>query len=280
MITIRPYSGLANRMRAIDSVISITKNQNSTFRIIWENNIVLNCEFENLFLVPPGVEMISKKTVLPDLAIRIINRIRKSLRKIKIYFPLGYDKYLFEKELKSLSRSNYDFHLLNSDEKVYIESQNRFFENDSPFINFIPIPLIQQKIDSCIKKYHANTIGVHIRRGDNEKSTNESPLAGFITLMKTEIEKDINVLFFLATDSVEIENSLHKQFPDRILSNNKVLDRNSIIGMQDALTDMMCLAKTRKIFGSYWSSFSETAAAIGQIDLIVVRKPDSDNLKL
>lgn len=35
---------------------------------------------------------------------------------------------------------------------------------------------------------------------------------------------------------------------------------------------MLCLSKTRKISGSYWSSFSETAASIGNIELIVVRK--------
>ncbi|MDR2121881.1 MAG: hypothetical protein LBP34_02035 [Flavobacteriaceae bacterium] len=40
----------------------------------------------------------------------------------------------------------------------------------------------------------------------------------------------------------------------------KVLDRNLKQGIQDAVVDMFCLANTQKIYGFYWSSYSEIAA--------------------
>ncbi len=272
MITVKPYSGLANRMRAIDSVLALTKNHNTNIHIIWECNSVLNCDFEDLFLAIPGTKVILNRIAMPELAMRIIKKLVKLLRKIHLYLPLGYNKYLFENELKTLNNSNYDFKLLNSIDKVYIESQNSFFENETPFRSFIPIPQIKEKIDRCISRYTLNTVGVHIRRGDNEKSIIGSPLEGFIELMEKEIENDKDVMFFLATDSIDTEEILQTRFQRRILSNTKVLNRNSTEGIQDALIDMMCLSKTRKILGSYWSSFSETAASIGNIELIVVKK--------
>ena len=44
-------------------------------------------------------------------------------------------------------------------------------------------------------------------------------------------------------------------------------------GMVDALVDLVCLSRTTKIFGSYWSAFSETAAALGETEVIVLQNP-------
>ena len=39
--------------------------------------------------------------------------------------------------------------------------------------------------------------------------------------------------------------------------------------MQDALIDLWCLAASRKIIGSYWSSFTDTAADMGGIEKVI-----------
>ena len=51
------------------------------------------------------------------------------------------------------------------------------------------------------------------------------------------------------------------------------ISRTTQQGMVDALVDLVCLSRTPKIFGSYWSSFSETAAALGETELIVLQNP-------
>ena len=46
----------------------------------------------------------------------------------------------------------------------------------------------------------------------------------------------------------------------------------SYYAIKDALIDLYGLSRCRLILGSYWSSFSETAAAIGGSELLIVRE--------
>lgn len=43
-------------------------------------------------------------------------------------------------------------------------------------------------------------------------------------------------------------------------------------GIADAVVDLFILSRTQRLYGSYWSSFSEVAAQIGNIPLEIVRK--------
>ena len=55
-----------------------------------------------------------------------------------------------------------------------------------------------------------------------------------------------------------------------IISNEtRDLSRDSVNGVKDALLDLMCLSKTDKIIGSYFSSFTDIAADINGIPKIV-----------
>ena len=66
------------------------------------------------------------------------------------------------------------------------------------------------------------------------------------------------------------EEILQKEFPGRIFSNsNRMLQRDSQEGMNDAVIDLYCLSYCKKIIGSYWSSFSETAAALYGAELLI-----------
>ena len=69
---------------------------------------------------------------------------------------------------------------------------------------------------------------------------------------------------------MEEEKRLREVFPDRILSNqNRCLRRDSREGIQDALLDLYSLASTRKIIGSYFSSFTDIAADMHKIPLVI-----------
>lgn len=69
-----------------------------------------------------------------------------------------------------------------------------------------------------------------------------------------------------------IKDDLKKRFGESIITYNAELSRASENGMKDALIELLVLSKTKKIFGSWWSSYSEMAAKIGNIDLEILKK--------
>jgi hypothetical protein len=90
--------------------------------------------------------------------------------------------------------------------------------------------------------------------------------------MKELLTADETTHFFLATDDVNVELELKLIFGDRIISPPKDLSRQTVAGIQAAVVDLFVLAGTGRILGSYWSSFSEVAAWIGDIPLVVIKK--------
>ena len=90
--------------------------------------------------------------------------------------------------------------------------------------------------------------------------------------MDEYLMKDQHIKFFLATDSPDVEESIKSNYGDRIITHDKTLARNTVSGMQDSLIDLYCLARTNRIIGSFYSSFSEVAAKINNIELVQVYK--------
>lgn len=76
----------------------------------------------------------------------------------------------------------------------------------------------------------------------------------------------------MATDDLETENELIEKFTYKIITYKKELSRNTKKGIIDALIDLYCLSKTKYIFGSYWSSFSDIASRIGKIEVVTIKK--------
>lgn len=83
--------------------------------------------------------------------------------------------------------------------------------------------------------------------------------------MKEEIKMNNDVCFYLASDSMEEKKRLTAIFGDRIITHWKPVSRSTPEGMQDALVELYTLSRTQKMIGSYYSSYSETAAEIGNI---------------
>jgi hypothetical protein len=269
-ITIKPFGGLANRMRAIDSAHTLARKFNIPLEIVWEMSFELNCSFSKLFLIQSSISVVEYK--ITGFRKRISDSSIRYLRKFGIHFPLGYTKYLYDDEVLRLNRQHYDYEGLKSFPAIYINTVNRFYYDEFALKSFIPIPELQKKISDCTLNFNEHTIGIHIRRSDNIQSITHSPIEDFIYLMKKESELNQDTLFYLATDSPTDEKVLMEAFPGRIISLTKTLDRNSEKGIQDALVDLYCLSKTVKIFGSYYSSFSEVAAQINKIELIQIYK--------
>lgn len=270
MITIKPFGGLGNRMRALDSSYWLAKELDEPIHLIWEKNTELNCSFQKLFEIPRG--MTYEEHSASKNKVALIKRLNKGLRAVGFKIPKGFDHYLFEKDIIELRKRSFDFKEIEKYNNVYINTSEPFHQTNNAFSFFKPVITLQKVIDAYTQQFSQNTIGIHIRRTDNENAIKYSPLTDFLDIMKKEIVKNPEINFFLATDSAEVNDRIKDSMGDRIITHPKVLDRNSDQGIEDALVDIYCLSECNKIIGSYFSSFSEVAAQINNINLHQIYK--------
>ncbi|WP_338764825.1 hypothetical protein WAF17_00385 [Bernardetia sp. ABR2-2B] len=300
-IVVQPTGGLCNRLRAIESVLQLLKTTDQTdyITVIWENNHELGASYESLFLPNNKIRVIEtlpftgKSMLNPSRMAKLWNvippteenyqksyRIRQILGREK-----GFDKIIYQDEMFQIVKNKYDFNDLKEYDSIYLVSCFDFeidytnkYSMDSetmniPFSDFVVHDSIQNEIYQITKDFKNSTIGLHIRRTDHIGAIEKSPLSIFIENITKEITLNDKTTFFLATDDKETERELIKLFGKRIVINqNKAFDRDSEKGVQDAFIDVACLSKTSKIYGSHASSFSETAAKMGKIPLIICEK--------
>ena len=99
----------------------------------------------------------------------------------------------------------------------------------------------------------------------------------FMEKAEEEFSNNNNTKIFLATDDEYVKKTFKSRFADKIITSMNLADRNSIIGIQDGLAELYTLARTSKIYGSAWSTFSEIAAKIGNIELEIILKNHSNH---
>ena len=266
MITIKPEGGLCNRLRALGSALALSRHINTKLHLIWQLDSVINCPFEQLFKTPQNVTVSDSRYSYSDIF--IIRKIQKLASRLRLSYK--YDKVLSSEKVAKHRTNNSYFEELTEYQSVYISSYSIFYPYISVLNEIKPVPQIQEIINSYTQQFNEFTVGIHIRRTDNEMSIAHSPTDEFVRLMEVEMQQDPNVRFFLATDSVEVESQLSHEFPGKIITHKKNLDRKISKAAQDALVDLMCLSGTKKIIGSYHSSFSRIAAQINELDLHVV----------
>lgn len=257
MIIIQPEGGLCNRMRAVCSALELAKRKHTKLIILWYCNEDLNAPFELLFKPIKGIKVInySSSKDFRRLFLRKISRMKMDDKDIIANRVNGELDKVYVENIKL---------------PLYICTFAQFYNIEEQFKIFQPAKPIKEKIGMVLKKYSTYTVGVHIRRTDQEKSIEYSKTENFIDLMKKEFLKNSNVKFYLATDDFEEEKNIRKEFPKSIISNsNRNLSRDSREGMLDAVIDLYCLSNCQKIIGSYWSSFTDVAAAINGLEKLI-----------
>lgn len=266
MLTIVPMGGLCNRLRVVLSALALSHDYDGQIRIEWGATPECKAWFEDLF-VPLNSGRLS-----------IVHRHWWAFpsRKAHLHLPrlarylLGYtcqhDDYA-PKTSDDVAK------MLRSHKKVYISSGSTLADYPPECLRRLkPRMELQQRIDKLCRQFTDHMVGVHVRRTDNAKSISGSPLTAFVKAMRREVAADSSVHFFLASDDHEVKTQLQRLFPHRIVTQERPVERHTLAGMHDALVDLWCLAATSHVLGSYWSSFSETAAEIGHIPLTVVRE--------
>ena len=273
-LTLVPVGGLANRMKAIDAAIQLISGTDLALRIYWFRDKGLNCRFDQLFqpLDLPQVSLI-EATSFDSFS---YDRPRKRNLYIPRFFQSFYfDDCVYEAEATQRMYQHFDFRSWAINKRTYLASCVYFFPPapDARLFQFFhPVPALQQRIDEVSRTFGNRCVGVHIRRTDNLSSINESPTKLFVDRMQMMVQSDEDTCFYLASDSSEEKSKMKATFGKRILTSVTDLSRNSVQGIQDALVELYVLSKTKMILGSVKSSYSETAAQIGQIECQFMKK--------
>ncbi len=269
MITLNCDGGLCNRMRAIDAAVEFSKNAQQPLQVIWNINDGLNCPYNELFQANKNFTIINKKWYHYTGQPRHHSFLR-SLPQIAIE-KLFFDKVFYENDKFNKDILECNPQSLTSYKKIYITNSNNFLKTPRNYNLFEPVNTIQTIIDEQKKQFVQHVIGVHIRRTDNSISIANSTDQAFEKEMKMQIAAQPNTIFFIATDDANTEEKFRKLFPNKIISYKKIYGRNNKKGIQDAVVDLYLLASTKKVLASFYSSFSEAAAAIGNIPLQVIK---------
>jgi hypothetical protein len=253
-------------MRAVDSAIALARENDWGLTVHWrQQRGILNCRFDRLFEPIPGIQ----------------------LREIH-GMPRGFDDSwrsrlvrwynggiaISRQESGALLSQGVDPRAWNAHKNIFIISYSRFHHNVHQYADFIPNADLRALVDVETRDFSRETIGVHIRRTDNTNSIEHSPLDRFEAAIRSELGKSERHRCYVASDSLETKEHLQRMFGDRVLCNMVQADRDSPAGVVQAAIELYALSRTQRIYGSYWSSFSHTAAHIGHIPEYTVLKDE------
>lgn len=260
MLMVQPVGGLCNRMRAIDAACAFAQDQQQRVAVIWYPEHDCNARFGDLFEMPKDIPLV-------DMNPRVGRKLMRHGTRLAFSGFFG-NRFFDQHDIESLIGTPRLADRLRGVGQVYLRTHSGFWPTPRPFVMFQPVPALRSRIETfgC-----DDLVGVHIRRTDNELSIRHSPTAAFAEAMEAEIERDPQVRFFLATDDPGVENEILTRFAQRVLVQPKLTRaRNTPEGIGDAVVDLYALANCRKLLGSYWSSFTETASQIRRIDCRIV----------
>lgn len=255
MLIIQPIGGLCNRMRAINSAKVLAHRRGEPLKVIWNVNAELGCPFEALFETPKGFQ---------------VRSITSKWDPVKLFYQLTRSSLGNEDIRRVRTDGNLpDEYAAALPKRLYIATEEHFFVNHD-YSDFVPAQKLHEQIAALCSGFSSHNVGVHIRRTDNKPAIGKSSTDAFVASMRRALEHDPDTMFYLATDDMREEAHLRELFGDRIISNEtRDLSRDSINGIRDALIDLMCLSKTDRIIGSYFSSFTDIAADLSGIPKLI-----------
>ena len=269
-LTLVPDGGLSNRILAITSAISFAKEYGMQLSVIWFKDWGMGAKFHDLFTLLPNIENVKIKDAGFMDVFKYAKPIKSNLFLSKLYQKIKFDAVYFWQKEQVTVKQWYDSNI--NANKYYIFHCHKFHDNCNLLNVFSPVDSIQKRIDEQSKLLFSNTIGLHIRRTDFKASIKHSPLQAFIEIIQAEIVADSEVTFYVASDSREEKEKLVNLFGNHIIVVENILKRNTKAGVIDALIELYTLASTKKIYGSYQSSYSLLSSEINGKPLEILKK--------
>lgn len=265
-IDIVPFGGLGNRMRVLNSVGALQAKVNYDVELIWLIKAELNAPFSSLFKstnFPFTIANGLKYTLFLTFVKHIF--IEKYTSTYRFILGFFYDLVLFDEDILNNSENEL-LNLIRSKKKVLIATCYAFFDFPS-FDNFTPSDAVQQKLNSL--ELPNDLIGIHIRRTDHVEIIQDSSLDSYSKAIEEEISNNKTGTFYLATDDYEVKEYYKKKLKKQLITQDFELSRNSKTGIENALIDILALAKCKKIICNSKSSFVVTAQRIGEKKQII-----------
>lgn len=269
-LIINPIGGLANRMRSIASGLSLASDMQIRARVAWPVNRDLNICYENLFcreFLPCPLADINWAV---DLFCYDIPRKRN------LYLPKAFgiiDSGSRLSDADGLPQFIDDTEGLRQkvaqvNNRLQIRSGLEYYPFDVCAYRriFTPVESVQRLAASLSDVPPSEMTGLHVRRTDNVESIVRSPLRLFEEVVERQIAIDSSAIFYIASDSDEVKRLLVTRFGSKHFRYSTMkVSRTTAEGMQMALAEMLVLSQCKKIYGSYWSSYSEAAAMLGNV---------------
>lgn len=269
MLTIMPEGGLCNRLFALHSAIRLSADFGQPLRVFWRINANFGCRLEDVFEVPREVSRVfSSDRLHRGKRARLV----ESLVRLAQWPPfLGA---IQPRAIEAMLAEGFDFRSLARQRHLSIRTWSLFYPGDAGLYRFRPVPHLAERIARVTEGFAA-TVGVHIRRTDHKPAIAHSPTGLFVARMRALVEEDPSTTFFLATDAPDEAAQLEAAFPGRILrATPQSLARDAREGIEGAVIDLYALAATRRVLGSFASTFSRAAGMLGEIPVeIMVENP-------
>ena len=265
-----PYAGLCNRLRVIASAYACARRLGCPARVLWTyGNRECKVRFHQLF-EPIDLPLISLEETnafycqTQSCRHLFLPSILRRLRYAKVYTNYNY------RTLESHTPLGERMEADRPEGRIAVYSMHQCGPNYPLGEMFRPVPDIVAQVEALVPAGSGPVIGVHIRRTDHVEAIRHTSVSRYEEVMAAEIQARPAVRFFLATDDAEIKKQLVDRFgEERIITAQAPLRRDSQEGMKGAVIDLFALSRTEKIIGSYYSSYSEIAAELGGIELVI-----------
>jgi len=262
VITVLPEGGLCNRLRVVASSWLLAQRADQPLTVLWNRAPDFNARFDALFETQ-GLPFAVREGATMNRPLRALARSREWWARLLGVRVLGEaatepGRFDLERELPALRGRD-----------VFVHTNSRLAFAPGMFDLFRPTGEAAARLQP-LRERLAHSVGVHVRRTDNTKAAAVSTLAHFVERMRAAQEPGLS--FFVATDEPQVLRELQAQFGDAVWEYPKrAYARDDPQAIVDALVDLTALAACRRLIGSYWSSFTDTAAEWRGIPLVIAR---------
>jgi hypothetical protein len=259
-----PRGGLSNRTRAIASALFACEQHGFSLVMKWRLDEHMGATYEELFSTKISQDLSS------------IDGLSKSC----FYMGTQFSPDSFSDDgvrvLEIITDNRFTFE---SGMDVFSPEFNQLLHK---YLNYLtPVEHIREKAQKIWQTFDQHTVGVHIRSGLGEAGFNEKSdisLKQFSQRMNALTAQDPRINYYVASDSVTafayIEQNSDKPIKclDDCTEHNPPIRQDDSESVQTALVEILALARTNSIMGSYYSSYSEYASLLGKIELETLRK--------
>ncbi|KAA8492196.1 hypothetical protein FVE85_3634 [Porphyridium purpureum] len=273
--------GLGNRMRALSSGMAFAKATRRGLLVVWEPDSHLQTSMDLLFNMSNVAVISSLKPKWP-----FTNEVQwdKAWEKVVSYNYMEAEGDGAVKGKKVVNRKGSVIYFKGA---YVMESGYAGWTDENKAVKSLrPHDAVLAYMAQFDELDFSNMVGMHIRSRDlshdipgvdpvreyGEEQTrvlnewrSKASVQAFARKLQSELQTNTAATFFVAADDKDIPLQLQEQFGStRVFTLKRDCDSRALMCMRYAVADLYLLARTKEIWGSGWSSFTEAAVRLGR----------------